>query len=557
MTLFIGDRSLRLLARRKIGGAISKQLRRLNSASGALFAFAGVALFGLWLTTVVMTLLLGKSPQPSPEDLLPAARLAMALLFVLSVSGHLVHRGLYLPGEEIDRLLSAPIRRSDLIRYRLHAGLGRALFGALFFAAIAAVRVPVPLFGALAAFTAVAFVTIAGQGIALVLGDLEHRLSTRWLRIGSRMVFIVATIGIALAAGLATQGLNLPGVSEVLQNPWVTVIGAPFHPWAALASASPGLAALGWIAVCFGIALASFEAVAHLRLDFRELALDSSASTAKKLRRVQRMGFGASAAGVREGRGSRRVPWLFGRGPLGAVAWRKTASMLRRASSTLGFAAFVALIMVLLGTAVMRNNSEMSAAFCVATAFIGVLYLCSGLRYDFREDLDRLDAIKSWPLSSTRLFAAMLLPEALFVSVLVALAVGVQAVFSGQYHLSQLGVIGALAPLAMLWLAIDNALFLKWPVRFVPGQDGALQNLGRATILFSLRGMLLLCLLGGSAAAGGGLGWLLFEFTGASLTVAALCGYALGLGLLVLGCLAMLRIGGWALSRFDPASDRP
>ena len=62
-----------------------------------------------------------------------------------------------------------------------------------------------------------------------------------------------------------------------------------------------------------------FEITARLRVDFREASIQTSSDIAVRLKRMGRGGFGQGA--VPQFAAARRVPWLFGRGPGGAIAW--------------------------------------------------------------------------------------------------------------------------------------------------------------------------------------------------------------------------------------------
>ena len=46
----------------------------------------------------------------------------------------------------------------------------------------------------------------------------------------------------------------------------------------------------------------------------------------------------------------------------------------------------------------------------------------AGLRFDFREELDRMATLRAWPLAPWRIFLFVVLPQAMLVSILVAIA---------------------------------------------------------------------------------------------------------------------------------------
>jgi hypothetical protein len=188
-------------------------------------------------------------------------------------------------------------------------------------------------------------------------------------------------------------------------------------------------------------------------------------------------------------------------------------------------------------------------------ACAGTIYLCAGLRFDFREDLDRMDVVRSWPVAPWKVFLATLLPEVVLVFALLAGAILVRSAIAGVFPPLVWAVFGALLPCVWSWVAIDNAVFLVWPVRMTPGQEGLLQQAGRSLMLMLLR-LIATALVGGTCAAVVALCWLGRERLDYSDTAAAVLATVLGITVLVVESLALVFVGGKLLSRFDVARDR-
>ncbi len=550
----------------KLKGSARRQLRRLKTPTGALFALLGFGLFALWLGTTALTVFLGMREPADPAWAQPLARAGLGILWITALTGSLGHRGLYLPPAEIERFFSAPLERSDLVRYRLWVHLGRALFGGLFFAFIAASRLPDPAWAAAAAFLAVITQTLLGQAAAFGLGQLEGRLPVRWLQVGARVLFVGALMTLGFGMFYLLQGqYDVPAFRQVAEHPVVRVLTLPIEPFVQLATGAPDsrwlylLGSLAYIVVLF-------EAVARWPVDFRELALSTSADVAKRLRRLQRGGAGASSGQARASGLFRRVPWLFGRGPLGAIAWRKTGSMFRRARATLGLTLLVTLVCLMIGRSLVDElgASALSGGSSVLDGgapdprparglpvlLLGLVYLTVGLRFDFREDIDRIDQLKALPVSAAKLFWGTLLPQWAWVVLLGESAMVLLVVLAGGIDLgtgvAMLALPGALA----LWMALDNALFLLWPIRVIPGQEGAVQNMGRNLVLLFLRVLLFMALL----ALSGGLGWLGW-WLGGLWDASSPAVLAVLLGSLPLAGFLWLtgRVGALLLRRFDPS----
>ena len=519
MSFLLPSPPLRRLMALKLRGAARRQLRRLKTPTGALFALLGFGLLLMWLGTTALTVFLGMREPADPAWAQPLARAGLGILWITALTGSLAHRGLYLPPAEIERFFSAPLERADLVRYRLWVHLGRALFGGLFFAFIAASRLPDPPWAATAAFLAVITQTLLGQAAAFAIGQLEGRLPIRFIQVGARTLFIGALLLLGFGMFYLLQGgYDVPAFREVAEHPAVRLITLPIEPFVQLAT---GAESLRWLFLLGALAyiVVLFEGVARWPVDFRELALSTSADVAKRLRRLQRGGAGASSGQARATGLFRRIPWLFGRGPLGAIAWRKTGSMFRRARATLGLTLLVTLVCLMIGRSLVDELGASALADIergvggrlrspqpsrgMPVLLLGLVYLTVGLRFDFREDIDRIDQLKALPVTAGKLFWGTLLPQWAWVVALGELALALLVFLAGGFDLptgiAMLALPGGLA----LWMALDNALFLLWPIRVIPGQEGAVQNMGRNLVLLFLRVLLFTALL----ALTGALGW--------------------------------------------------
>jgi len=563
--------ALRTLLRLKLRGAVRRHLRRLRTPKGAFLTLLGVVIFGLWLTAVGMSFLFrGRSglagASGDPEALRGAVRLGCIALSTLSLSSALSHRGLFLPREEIERLFAAPVRRSDLVRYRLVAGLGRSLFGGAILGLFVMPRMPGKLYAFLGVLVGMITLPCLHQLLAILLAALERRLATFLKRIGS-FVFLLMTVVCGVLFFMLMVGKGVRGVpilrdlfggmnaGEPLSHPLLAKLALPFTPWVEAITASSLTSFLPWFGLCVLAGYLLFEITARLPLDYRELSLETSASVAARIRRTRRGGGGASAGRVSRRTLGWRVPWLLGRGPWGAVAWRKLGAIMRKARGTFMISALVLAFLTLLSTTIQgTGEDEIMAPLLIA--ILGTFYLCAGLRFDFRDELDRMEVIKAWPVPPARLFAAMLLPEVLLVSALLVAAVLLRCAMSGFFHPAVLALC-LLQPLFVLaWVAVDNTIFLVMPVRFVPGQEGALQNAGRGLVLVFAR-LVFLALVVGLGAAGGAAGWFLGKHAlglqGHLVYAPAFTG--LWTTTLLVDVL-LLRVGGAAFRRFDVARDR-
>lgn len=556
--------ALRLLGKRKFQGFWRTQFRRVKTLKGALFAALGLGAMLLWFGAMIA----GQILQPREAVQAPtevATAFFMLVGMCVTAFGSLSYRGLYIPEEEIDLLLSAPVSRSDIVRYRMLSSFVRTAFAALIVSIFAAGRSPNPLYGFAGAWTFVVTLPVLGQAISLVAGGTENKLGKLVERV-PRKWFTAVSLGLV---GLLMFALVSGGVLDRLapalglsrdpsnwqQTPWVRVVTWVVKPWSAMLHATNFVDFATWFgcAVCIWILL--FEFSARLAVDFRELSLATAADVAKKIAR-RRKGGGASASSVWSTAVGWRIPWVFGRGPFGAIAWRKTSSIVRKAGGTLLLSVLVVGILTFSidsGFGKGELDGLMSGALLLVA--IGSLYLTTGLRFDFREDLERMDVIRSWPTAPWKVFTATLLPEVALVTGLLCVAILARAVMHETLHGVLLLIVPAVGCFVFVWVALDNALFLFMPVRYVPGQDGGLQHTGRAMVMMMARLVLLAFTMLGAAVPAAIIGFLgpRLELGTAWIWGASLLGAT---AVLAIESVIAIWIGGKLLSRFDVARDR-
>ena len=562
-----GGPALRLLLRLKLRGTLRKQARRLKTLKGLLLGLVGCGLFVLWIGSLLLQWILDPRPPVESVGSVALVRLAGLGLTALSLASALTHRGLYVPGEEIERLFAAPVRRGDIVRYRLIVNVARAMLGGLILGLLMMRHMPHPLFAFCGTLLAMQTLPVIGQMAAIMTGALERRAFNR-LKLLRGLALPLAILVGAGVIGLAFSGGNDVGrffrdvvgdvgLLDVANHPVMRAVTLPFAPWANAVSAT------GWgeFGLWFGISLAAwfalYELAARIPIDFRELSLQTSSDVADRIRRMQRAGGGASAGKVSRGTLSIGVPWLLGRGPAGAVAWRKVGSILRKARGTLMMSSLILIFVVLLSRLIFEHGAddEEAVAGQVLVAFLGLLYLAGGLRFDFRDELDRMESIKAWPLSSRRVFFAMLFPEVLVIAALIGGAVIISALLAGGLAPFTLALVLALPLVAFAWVALDNAVYLFAPVRVIPGQEGVLQNAGRSMLLLLLR-FVLLAVVVALTGAGGSLAWFVVERVTGEEGPTFVAAYLVGGVALLAVDVGLNELGAWAFRRFDVARDR-
>ena len=567
----LGHPALRLLIRMKLRGAIRSQVRKLRRPSGWLFALLGLTLFGTWIASFVLSSIVRRPTTFEPESLRLWTQVGLAVLCAMTVLAAFSHRGLYLPKEEIELAFSAPVARGDLVRYRLGINMLRSIVAGTLFGLGAARRMPVGIFAFSGVMLTMMTVPILGQATALLLGDTENRIGRIAKKLPLRGIagLLGALVGFSMLALLfagdddlgSMFGRLLPvrGAREAFAgNGLLRSALLPLEPWARMISAPDARTFLPWFGTCAVAWAIAWELCARIPIDFRETSLATSADIARRIRRLRRGGSGGLAGSMMsKPRVGWRVPWALGRDPFGAVAWLKLATIARKARGAFLFSAAIVFLVTVGMTLVWRGTSTGHVVGGAAVlAIFGTIYLCGGLRFDFRNDLDQMEQIKAWPVPPSRVFLATVLPQVLLVTAMLAAGILLRSAAMGAFHPGVLVVLAFLPLVTLSWSAVDNVVFLFSPVRYAPGQEGALQHIGRSVVMALVRIGLLGVALAVAVLPGALAGILAQTLLGASEVVATGVGSAVAwTGLLGID-LALVAAGGRMLRRFDVARDR-
>ncbi len=568
-----GHPALRLLFWMKLRGGLRLQVRKLRRPSSWIFLLIGLVLAGGWIALMIFGRSIGAVPSVEPSVLRFGVEVGLTVLVVLTLVGAFQYRGLYLPKEEIELAFSAPVDRSQLVRYRLGTNLFRSMFAALLFGFLTARRMPHPVFAFVGMFSMMMTIPILGQGLALLLGAGENRLAKVARKFPLRIVSIAlgALVGYGVVLLMTSDGERMPfGIgdsdslfTQLAENPVVRWVLLPVSPWGRIITARSTAEFLPWFAFVAGVWILLYELVVRAKVDYRELSLATSAEVAKRISQARRGGWAANRSRVMQPTKSSGAPWIFGRDGFGAIAWLETTSMFRRARGTLILSFLLLTLLAILSRGIGSGGDDPEAearngliAGTMLISLLGTAYLCAGLKFDFRGRLEQMDMVKAWPLAPWRIFLATILPESMLVSVFLLVTILGRAIWAGTYHPLLVGVV-LFQPLVVLtWVALDNAVFLHSPVRYAPGQESALQNMGRSIVLMLLRGLVLLVAVAVAFAPAAGVGFLVRYALGTSTTTAVAVAGGVGwLGLIAVDC-GLIWLGGRMLDRFDVARDR-
>jgi hypothetical protein len=234
-------------------------------------------------------------------------------------------------------------------------------------------------------------------------------------------------------------------------------------------------------------------------------------------------------------------------GGAGAIAWRQLTAALRTTRALLITLLFICVavgpVFFYLGV------HEREARPIIGIMFWATFVMSNMLRYDFRGDLDLVDTLKALPVRSWLIVIAELVaPVAMLVSFQVTL-LGSIAVMTGADRSLLLVTLLFALPLDAMLIAVENLIFLIFPVRAVAVSPGDLQGFGRQMLVFLLKSLTLLAAVG-IAGGIGAAAWVLTDHAMPVLVITALL-------ILLLELAAMIPLLVLAFDRFDPSVDTP
>jgi hypothetical protein len=366
-------------------------------------------------------------------------------------------------------------------------------------------------------------------------------------------------IGIALAvlaaAGLAQALWQAPvrSIADLARHFRETRTGivllAPFEVFSHAILARNWFPELvGWAGGAVAIDLILLALVLKLDADYIEAAAAISQKVYDRALRARRGGGLAppsskTAARIR----LRPFPWLGGGGPL---AWRQILLVTR-------LSRYVLLLFLVLGavllTLAFALGSEGPAAEAVPVMGIALLaymtlMVTMQLPWAFRGDLDHIDFLKTLPVAPLALATGELAGGVLLLA-LIQLIILAGLMAAGANPAIVLVAAAFAVPIDVLMLAMNNVLFLIYPVRWGQGGSVDFQLMGRAMLFVLLDFLMLIPALGIPAAIGG----IVCAVTGFYFPAFAVTSWvALAAELPV-----WLLLLAWTFQRFDPSTDTP
>lgn len=526
-----------------------RRLRRnVATLRGAIFVAFGVVLTGCWLTSLLFAPMTPDAANlEHVRRFAPLVMLGYCLLTILTSAGD---RSLTFSPAEINLLFSGPFTRRQLLGYKIMTATLSTFFASLLFTVL--LRGFAPFLGAafVAILLAMLFLQFFGIAVALIsetIGEYAHNARRK-------LAFLVVgtlAVGVLLSVGREAFGLQPRELLEKAEaSPVLQVVLTPFRWFGDTFVAEqlwPDLVQNA--ALCLLVDLCLLAVVFLLDARYLEAA---SAASERVYARLERMRAGPAAA-LSTASGSAHfslgdAPWLGGAGP---IAWRQALTAFRNLK---GLFFIVVTFASLLVVPLLFKKEETPADTFLPQLLLGTIFgmsifLLQLLSFDFRGDIDRMEVLKSLPLSPYQIVLGQLLTPVVMACLLQYggfLFIG--AAWGGLWTFLALAPL-FLVPFNVLLFEVMNLLFLWFPTRMTPTTAGDFQMMGRQMMLFFAIYVLVGVLAGTPAL----IGFLVYLLFGQSWVAGLVTCWTLLLGI-VLGLLPLLAL---AFRNFDVARDTP
>jgi hypothetical protein len=485
-------------------------------------------------------------PRANPQAVRIVAPFAILGFCIGNLVASVGENAVAFTAAEVDFLFPGPFSRRQLLGFKIIKTSLGTIFTALMLSIVLLRYSASWITCCVGVWLTIQFMQLFAMTVVMVGQTVGEKLYTAARR--GVLLGVLALAIIASAPKLA-GGLNR-GPMEFARQVHATLAGrvllGPFDVFARTITARsvwPALA--GWGTLALLIDLLMLAIVIGLDANYLETAAVASQRRYERIQRIRRGG----AVGVSHQGGSslrvKSLPWLGGAGP---IAWRQLTSAIRSSRRLI----ILLVIIAAGGSAVVlshRGEPVSSAGTIVGAGIWMNLFFVAMLKFDFRDELDRLDMLRSLPVlpsavAAAELVAPVLMLTAMQALLLIALAIARAATWPVLAFAAAYTV-----PFNLLLVGIENLLFLMYPLRAAGLIAGDMQLFGRQMVVFICK-FLLLTVGIGLAAAVGTIGYILGRQSWPAFGIAAW----FGLWGVALGTIPLL---ARAYSRFDPSVDTP
>ena len=521
---------------------LRNSLRGVRTPRGLIFLVLGILVLSLRLSPALYHAL--RTPRVDSQMVRAVAPFAILGFCLSNLFTSFGDSAVPFTGAEVDFLFPGPFTRRSLLGYKiLKTSLGTA-FTTLIFSILLLRYSNSWIACCVGIWLTVQFMQLFAMAVIMVgqsIGERAYTTTRRSVLTVAALLAIIA-VGPTLIAHLHSNPL------EFLTQVHATIAGkvllAPFDIFArTITAATPDL--LKWAIPAFLINLLMLAVVIGLDANYMETAATLSQRRYERRQRARSGG----VARLTDGSGPRfRVIQLPRWGGAGPIAWRQLIGAARSSRALL-------LLLIVIGFAggtfilQSRGGSLSSLGKLLGVvAWMNMVFI-SMLKFDFRDELDRLDLLRSLPIRPIAVAAAeVFTPVLVLTTMQLMLLVAVTFCFKDGWKVA-LPAAAFAVPFNLLQVEIENWFFLKFPLRSAGLIAGDMQLFGRQMVIFPCKFLLLLTALI-LAAAVGTIGYILGNKSWPAFGVVAW----IALSLVALATIPLL---ARAYARFDPSIDTP
>jgi len=533
------DRALWFLLRLRFVAWGRRVARGLRGVKGVLLVVFGFCMLGMLVVSAV------RQPRHRVDGEAlrlygTGALLAYCVMVVLTSAGE---PAVTFSAAEVDFLFPGPFSRRELLAYKI---LGSA-FSSLITAGLMLTWLGHYAHSLAAAFFAVMLMLNFLQLFSMAVAMFSGLMGARAFNLQRKIILFVLTVAVVVGIGHWLQLRQGQGpIQWMAAAEKISIFRlalAPLRWFTEVFAAQSAAELIVWGSSALLVNLIMVLVVFLLDVQFLEASAAASERHYARLQRVR-------SSGVFAGRMPAGKPrWGLGEPPgwggMGPLAWRQMLALLRNLRGVLVFLAMF--ILFGMGPAFMRSQGKVQSA-SVAFFFIPMmsLFMLPRLTFDFRGDIDRMDVLKTLPLPPWKLVVGQLITPVLIVSFVQVLVIIIM--LSGGAP-RQVGWLAAMVvPFNFVAAAIENLVFLWFPVRAVPTMAVDVQFMGRQSLFLIMK----MLMLGAAAGAAGLVGAAVSWAGGSMLPTLASAWIMLGLA----GA-AMVPWVARAFVRFDVTRDTP
>jgi ABC-2 type transport system permease protein len=419
-----------------------QRLRRLREPRYLIGAIAGAAYFWFMIFRRAAgagngKLLILKTLSVSPL-IAYAASIVVLILMILAWALPGDSGGLDFSDAEIAFLFPAPLRRRDIILYKIVRAQPQALFSAVIMTVLGWWRQGL--------FVGV-WATISVLSIYFMLVSLGRaRLRLAGIGFLARLAGVAAILaGLVWLGGFELRGVSFVGVkngqelfkllntqvlNKLFQDPLVRAILFIPHLFASAAIPSSIASLAGYSLAVIALGVVFFHLAAAIDVSFEEASIGASQKRAARRDRQLNQRAGSFVM-------FRRAPAPFRLGETGrvevAIIWKNLIALMR--NSIAWVVVFAMMMAFMLGTALWAHQPSVFLTIGSMLLFFAAVFpLISPTVFanDLRLDMSRLEVLKSYPISGERLVAAEIAAPLAVIAILEMLFATLASVMIGM-----------------------------------------------------------------------------------------------------------------------------